>query len=354
MKKYIVLLAILFSACKKYYIPEVDKMQSLISISGLLSNESGSLYVTIANSTPFGSKEYGSNVDNAKVYITDDLGNVIDIPFSASGIYRNRDFIGDMERIYTLHVFTANGDEYISSPQKMPVPNKQDSVYGAYEEKEYLTQSFNNSYFLTREKGVNIYSNLSSTTDDLPRSRFEALVTVLYMYQIPTNMMPITVYCWNSFNPNVLPSVTTDKFARNEKVVKQQNVCFFVNNLDTHVTSDYQTTLLGWLLQTWKYNLSKEAHDYYIQVNNQLQADGKLFDPLPKQLKGNMKCVNRPDDIVLGFFEVSSVNRYYYRLKLDAQVGFVEKDGFPEFTYSGAYLEGADTTQTHLPLFYFN
>ena len=57
-----------------------------------------------------------------------------------------------------------------------------------------------------------------------------------------------------------------------------------------------------------QFRLNDDSYTYYKGVENQSAADGKMFDPLPAQLYGNITCKSDPETLVLGFFEVSSVS----------------------------------------------
>ena len=73
--------------------------------------------------------------------------------------------------------------------------------------------------------------------------------------------------------------------------------------LDFYLGNRFQ----GWIVIMYQYGLSESAYYYYKDLNNQLQAEGKIFDPLYVQPESNLKCVNNPEQLILGNFEISSV-----------------------------------------------
>jgi hypothetical protein len=62
------------------------------------------------------------------------------------------------------------------------------------------------------------------------------------------------------------------------------------------------------------YSLNNETYLYYKGMDEQLQSEGKLFDPVAAQLNGNIKCISDPEKKALGFFEASSVSYSAYKI----------------------------------------
>lgn len=60
-------------------------------------------------------------------------------------------------------------------------------------------------------------------------------------------------------------------------------------------------------------SISKDAHDYWRKVRELVNNTGSVFDSPPAPIQGNLFNVNKPDEEVLGYFEVarSRVTRVY-------------------------------------------
>ncbi|GAA0879924.1 hypothetical protein GCM10009119_28930 [Algoriphagus jejuensis] len=52
-------------------------------------------------------------------------------------------------------------------------------------------------------------------------------------------------------------------------------------------------------------SISKDAYEYWRRVREIVNNTGSVFDTPPAPIKGNMYSVNDPDEVVLGYFEVS-------------------------------------------------
>jgi hypothetical protein len=66
------------------------------------------------------------------------------------------------------------------------------------------------------------------------------------------------------------------------------------------------------ILYLKQYTLNNEAYLYYKSLDEQIQSEGKLFDPIAAQLNGNIKCITDPEKKAIGFFEASSVSYSAY------------------------------------------
>jgi hypothetical protein len=54
--------------------------------------------------------------------------------------------------------------------------------------------------------------------------------------------------------------------------------------------------------------LSKEGFEYYQLLKKTTENLGTLFDPLPAQVTGNIRCITDPSQLVIGFFSVGTVD----------------------------------------------
>jgi hypothetical protein len=340
MKKYLILIvSVVLVSCKQFYEPEIDSEPVIITIQGLLTNEKGNVSVIISKAVPFDTASMFAKDGNATVTVSDDEGNVYSLYNNGRGVYINSNFTGEIGRTYTLHVITQAGDEFVSSPEKMPEAFTIDSIYGKRVTKDIVYETDRNGSYITRDTAVEFYTDLGSSGAEMPRCRFESLVTVLYYYIIfdctPDKKV---VYGWFSSYPNKDPDVTSDKFIKTQNVVKGHNLCFFVDKRTIHPDT-IDVYVAGWLYALIKYNLNEKSQTYYQNITDQMKASDKLFAPIPSQLPSNISCVNNTNKKVIGNFEVSSIERKYYRCIIEKKILLVEKDKFPGLTYKGEVIE---------------
>lgn len=335
-KYFLLLIFPILWGCKEIYEPEINNTNTAIVIQGLLTNNPGQVSVRVSRAVSFDSTDNRQPIEKAIVKIHDDRGAEFELFHTSSGVFKNDNLYAQLGRTYTLTVTTADGLKYESSPQQLSQSFKQDSIYGNYLTKEIMSQNDYGDYFYVSQDGIETFVDLSSGTSEVPKCRYELSVTVLYYYTIP-GLPPPIVYCWKTFNPNANSNVTKTKFDKSIGVVKKHNINFFSTNIFNYDERP-NLSIAAFLLILNKYNLSAEVHKFYEDLNNQLTASGKIFDPSPSQLIGNMKCTTNSDKMVFGLFEVSSSEKYYYRYVMKRKVSLIQRDDFPGFTEVGEVI----------------
>lgn len=326
---------LLICGCKEIYDPDVNNDESALVVQGLMTNVYGQLSVRISRAVPYDSSMSQKPVKGAMVKITDDHGHVFLLKDNGSGQYVNNDALAVPGDAYMLHVETVNGDIYESETQVMPHPYKQDSIYAEIKIKKEWMPSSSGDYFEISKTGMETSVDLSSGSDDMPKCRYESLVTVLYVYQ-GDGLPPPTVYCWYSFQPDPGINITESRFDRSSGLVPKHVLNYFGTNIKYYDERDLDFSVYGWLLQVKKFSLSSSTHQYYSKIKKQMEASGKIFDPVPSQLIGNVKCINHPEKLVFGFFEVSYQENLYYRYRTGQKIIPLKPvDNFPGFTNQG-------------------
>jgi hypothetical protein len=82
---------------------------------------------------------------------------------------------------------------------------------------------------------------------------------------------------------------------------------FLPYNVDLSGTDSSTPVLnVGWIVSATLSSISSEAYKYYFSISEQLNAGARMFDPIPSQIKGNMRCITDSTRIALGLFEVTS------------------------------------------------
>lgn len=341
MHKYSLLILgfIVLLSCKKVYEPDINNDKSALVIQGLMTNIPGQLSVRITKAVPYDSADSYLPVRHANVFIYDDLWNMVMLTDNGFGIYENSDAKCVPGRKYFLKVSAPDGNTYESSLQSLPQKMFQDSIYANAVVQDTYVQTSSGDYLKTQVRGMETFTDLRSTSTEFPKVRYDVRYTVLYVYIPPGVPMPPTVYCWKTFNPNSMINVTSSKFDKAVGLAPKHNLAFFRTTMYEYDQRE-GVALAGWLLHVKKYSMNSEAHQFYLKAKSQLEASGKIFDPVPSQVLGNMKCVTDPKKLVFGFFEVSYAEQLYYRYDLSkAPIKLVEKDEFPGFTGEGESVD---------------
>ncbi len=56
-----------------------------------------------------------------------------------------------------------------------------------------------------------------------------------------------------------------------------------------------------------QFGLTRDAYDFWQEIKKNGTQVGGLFDPLPSQLIGNIRCTSNPDEPVIGYFSIATV-----------------------------------------------
>jgi hypothetical protein len=321
-----------FAGCKELYDPEISVEQSTIIIEGRLTNTSGELIVKISKAVGYNSDSTQVPVPNCIVTVKDGGNKIYSLIDNGDGSYSNNSLFAEGGQTYSLNVITADGDEYQSGDQSLPPVYKQDSIYAAKVSKTELVSDKYNGYIKIEKQGIETDVDLSNSNDDSPKCRYVSRVTVLYSYPVD-GIPPSTILGWKTFTPSTEINLTTSTYEKTPGLIHKHEVCFFASTLSNY-DSRTNVVLRGYIIALKKYNLTTEAYEFYKSEKAQVEASGKIFDPIPAQVYGNIKCVNNPNKSVYGFFEVSNVEKLYYRYNYDG-TKLIQTDEFPGFTDSG-------------------
>ena len=104
-------------------------------------------------------------------------------------------------------------------------------------------------------------------------------------------------YCYRTMPVDQIFILTTDGFAENRYKGYQLH---FVDNLTQKLMHKYSLLIK-------QYSISKDAYYFWMNLRKNNQESGGLFDSQPAMVKGNIINIKNPDEIVLGYFGVSSV-----------------------------------------------
>jgi hypothetical protein len=87
----------------------------------------------------------------------------------------------------------------------------------------------------------------------------------------------------------------------------------------------------GLLFKLEQLSISDNAYSFWRDAELQLEADGRLFDPVASQLKGNIRCITDSTKEVIGIFNASHVSeRYaYLYINYENKTTSLDIDGFP-------------------------
>jgi hypothetical protein len=292
---------VLASCQEPYSMNDLVGGKKIPVIQGSITNESGPYEVNLLWASSFGSDKAADPIEDATVYIFDDMGNQEPLAMSTSGYYKTTtdDYKGICGRTYTLHVELPNGDIYESTPTKLDTVPMTYSLYGEVGTLEdYTTDSYGN---ISTEiyKGVHYYVDMASNTTQQQYYYFSIRMITQTIIADPPEYVPVY---WQTISYlNTIPNIKATIENNNEQIVKEHELGFL-----RYIRKGISRIPKGWILLIRIYSVSSEIYNYYQSIMKQLNSDTQIFDPIPSQINGNMKCLSDTTQIVLGVFEVAA------------------------------------------------
>ena len=396
----ILALAISFFSCKELYDYEAESSGDYLVVEGMITDDPGPYSVTINKAVAYSNdlRLYNYNPEKetgAVVTIRSDKGEeaILVEKEGYPGTYETRaeDITGEVGHKYWLYIRTQTGDEYESYPSMLSGKPDIPTLHAVAAEKEVLDESIPGGEFVTKS-GMQLSCDVDNINGaDYVKIEYRTFSpdyynidstfygeTLVYMDDpfIPDTITMAMyekindVYCWVVKPPDPVPNIIGTGNAAPGSLLKDIPVGFvFQNNsfsaLDTiftdlpenYVISDLNMEITGgelreitnqvfyhssYYVDVQAYAINDTLYEYYRNLKNQTTANGKIFDPIPVELVGNIHCVSNPDKSVYGIFTAASVmkRQFYIRWAGKYSEPTIEnQDGYFPFKTSGCVYD---------------
>ena len=302
LSKVIFLTLLAFCTCIDPYYQKITRYESLLVVDGLITDENSSCTVRLSrtiqdqDATP-------EKVSDATVFITDDAGNSSYLSSTGNGEYRtdSTQFRGQVGRKYILHINTADGAKYESDECLMQDVPGIDSTY--YEKDRELFNSGTESL-----DGIRIFLD-SKGGDNNTYYRWEYDETWKFKVPDPSKARYISErnivaiadtqeFCWKSNRSNeILIHPANPGY---EEPVTREPVLFIASEKSDRLLIQYSVLIK-------QYSISGTEYDFWSRLSQVSESGNDIFAAQPYTVESNIHNLNNPDDLVLGYFQVSSV-----------------------------------------------
>jgi hypothetical protein len=294
-------------SCREIYNHDAGHQENVIIVEGLITDRSGPYLVRLSTNQIIENglhdrTSFPTGISGAMVYIKDNKDEIFLFTESEPGRYYSQDFFeGVGGNTYTLYIETPDGHSYVSEPQLLPFPVNIDSLYARPKIRETLKRNAQGGYFLQSTEGAEVLLDVSY--QDEQYKYFRLVPEGLILYNFPTG--EIQNYLWKKINMLDHVNVSSYKFEAASVVTRNHNVTFFPRHkFEYDLNNDEYIHRKILLLKI--YGLNKGAWDFYTAIERQINAEGKLFDPVATRLPSNIRCTTDPSRLALGLFEASS------------------------------------------------
>jgi hypothetical protein len=320
IKRYLMFAFIVLSSCESVYIPDLDQVESLLVVDARLFWESGENYIIVNESNGFNDSKPFNPVTNALVQLLDNNGNGYITTQTEPGVYKLNTAL-DAGLSYSLHII-ARGETFVSGFEKyLPVPHI-DSIYGNHA--EHWIQPGGETRFesFLKSDGQRVFIDID-TENQKRFYRFESRKILQYHLPFDTIIggVPIVAFKfgWKSFYPEGGFNIATASEYSKDMNISKHPMDFFP--YDASLIIKPNVTGSGWIYILKQYSVSEQAYNFYRDLNYQLEAKGKIFDPMYVQAKNNLRCSTNPKKIILGNFEIGNYKEFRFFVKPDKFTG---------------------------------
>ncbi len=291
--KYLIILIIslsLIAGCITQFIPDTDEATNILVVEGMITDKYRTNKIRISRSLPIGKLISPKPLKGCQVTITDENNIVYDLKEYPVGTYctDSTKFCGHVGGKYILKIVTDNLIYVSSSMEMLPVP----PIDSLFYEKEVIIES---NEFGNTEEGCQIYL---STYDPERKCLF-------YRWDFAETWefwLPFAVpnyQCW-------ITKPSEQIYIRNTSIYDQARVTnyplLFISNATDRLKEKYSILVN-------QYSLSQDEYSYWEKLQNISGNVGGLYDVTPMAIPSNIRCLNNPDEIILGYFSVSSISQ---------------------------------------------
>ncbi|MFK7772490.1 MAG: DUF4249 domain-containing protein [Saprospiraceae bacterium] len=253
-----------FTSCQDVIELEVPDGEVLLVVDGWLTDQEGEKQVLISTTANYFDNSISPKVENAMVVLFDENGVIDTLIESNSGRYITN-YEGVVGKTYHIYIRTTSGEEYESNPEMLKFVSAIANVQAEFREE---TAFEDEGYYVSID-----------TEEPLGVGDF---------------------YRWKQYVNDTLLNEPFDLlYASDEFVDGNPIIGFDVTTKPLSLGDSYRVQQLS---------ISREAFDFFTQLQTQTAFVGSLFDSPPAALEGNMVSVNSTDKKVLGYFGVSAVS----------------------------------------------
>jgi hypothetical protein len=298
-KRYSLFLAavLLANSCIEPYDPPAQDNQNFLVVEGFLNTTEGNQNATIkiSRSVTLASQAASPMETDAVVTLRTSSGSSIDLPEVEPGVYSTSTNF-QPEYDYFVNIRTKSGGEYQSDVIALKQTPPIDSLTWAIDKKKLLIQ------VTTHDPGNNTwYYKWDFVQTHQYQSRFTSFYVKIGDFgYAPRPLDQYIDVCWSTSTSKEILLGTSENLTSD--VIYKQTLQAI--NMGSMLISKRYSILVR------QYALTPEAYTYWVNVERTSEMLGGLFDPLPSQVNGNVRCISNPEESVIGFISGGEIQEH--------------------------------------------
>jgi hypothetical protein len=336
--RIIAFMLLLFSMMYCQYPYENDDLMAgkrIIVVEAYLDNWDGPHEVTIHYARPYNAAK-AEPIQGANVYITDSRGNQYQYyevnDEKGKYITEKGELTGVIGETYQLHVVMPDGQRILSEPSVIPPPIEVDTGFylGSYRWKE-LVEDVSGTPIIANKLGQGVFAVIKNIPQGVAYYRISSepiienisrtLDTLFTYYEIDSLKREFAIWDHHHHYRVLKPTkalhigrlVAGENYSREELTIN----AFRTERMSPDgiaVTGEHYKLI--WIIPFRIHAITPELYQFYEDQIAQLDAPERIYDPIPRQLAGNLYLEADRNQPVLGMFETSSAGRMNMTLEL--------------------------------------
>ena len=323
----VLIVSFVLSGCSDVFTPEIKNSKSFMVVEGSLTTKPGKQYIFLNNSSSYTSDAYFSGISDVDVSVIGQNGKEYHYT-GANGVYQitlDESSVPKVGETYFLRLVTPDGKIYESTPQTIAECPEISKLYCQYNTEQVISEDDFGKPVEINKTGLDIYFETQGILPSSTYFIYDYIGFGEYRTTVMQEEQPWDIYGYNylpALYQNMIHAVSASDYSG--QYVKANKLMFLAQGdlagnppaipEDLTILHKYYRGLVFRLRQ---FSISADAYKFYSDAENQLNAEGRLFDPVAPKLYGNVKCVSDSTSEVLGVFyaaDVKEKSAYFYLL----------------------------------------
>jgi hypothetical protein len=295
----IVGITLIFQNCIYEFTPKAVKLENLLVIYGMVTNENGPHEITILKTKTINSK-VNEPVRGANVSISDDKGNTVPLTEDSVGKYHTPEtFAGQIGAKYKLSIELQEGKRYESDyVELLDVPDISELEADTMTKPATGTNAESSGYqfYISTKPGTSEQKYYKWDVFEDWEYRLPYRTSAYWDGQVLTQIDPPIPYkCYKHTQFNDIYISNTINFQTN-----------YITHYPLNFTPNSMKFQLKYGIYVRQYALSEFSYNFWHSAMENNLPD-PLYSKQPYQLIGNLRCISNPNETVFGIFEASAV-----------------------------------------------
>ncbi len=336
------LVILVMVSCEDVYIANLNESEDILVFEARITNTPSNNFIRISKTTNFYENKAAPGIPGARISLMDVHGGEVEAYDNGDGYY-GLDYGAIPGQQYKLKI-NLGGVEYESEYETMLVAPVIDTLKVKIDTIKYYRYSSFGDPILKKFKAASSFVDLD-VNEQISHYFFKRKMIVQYRIDNDApgfGTPPPPYYGWRTLPQerdfNIAGPPEFGSFSQ----IKDHSIGYHKNEIGDYVDEEVLKELgilshQGWVMILDQYGISEKTYNFYKTLKAQLEAEGKLFDPVYPQIQSNIRCVSDPDRKVIGYFELSSHNRtyYYHQGYYSAKMRYYQFDDFIPFPADG-------------------